>query len=140
MELLTRPWAEAWGKALSRSAAFAAAAGRFSGRLGFVMSADPAAGVDDERAVLVEVDRGSCSGVRPVLDDELRSARYILKASPAIWRDVVLGRLDAVSAVLSGRLRLARGSLLTIGPHLAMARELLAVASGLETNYPGEPA
>lgn len=126
LEPFTHPWSAAWLEALATSREFAEAARGFRGRVAFVVSSTFADG--DGPAVAVEIEDGRCVAAAPVAVEEAQRARFALAADPATWQGVLDGSVDPAGAVLSGRIRLLRGSLFTIAPHLALARELLRAA------------
>lgn len=125
-EPFSRPWAEAWRKTLASSREFAAASRGFRGSVAFVVTGDSPG--DEGRAVAVEIADGHVVTAATVPVTEAHNARFALGAEPHVWRGILDGSLEPAGAVLSGKVRLLRGSLLTITPHLALARELLHAA------------
>lgn len=130
--LLTEPWAALWREELAASDAFAQAAGRFSGRVAFLLRSDD--GTDD-RAVVLDIADGRCRAASGASPRDTGSVRFALQADDAVWHDILAGRDDAVVALRAGRLRLVRGTLFGLLPHLALARELLAAAGRIPTGY-----
>lgn len=61
-------------------------------------------------------------------------AAFVLSAEADTWYEVVAGRLDAVAGIARGKLRLEKGSLLTLTMHAGAAKALIRTAVGV----PGE--
>lgn len=138
--LFTAPWAAVLERELAVDQDYRRAAANWSGSLLFVLEADFARGVDAERRLFLDLDHGLARAVRPALPGDEREARFRLAAPAAIWLQVLEGELEPAAAVMSGRLRLERGSLFSLLPHLEAARRLLACARrvGVETAAPVE--
>ena len=130
--LFTAPWAEALERELTGDDAYRRAAANWSGSLLFVLQADRDRGIDAERRLFLDLDRGFPRAVRPALPGDEREARYRLDATTAVWLDVLEGEIEPAAAVMSGRLKLERGSLFSLLPHLEAARRLLACARRVE--------
>jgi putative sterol carrier protein len=126
--LFTAPWAEALERELAADADYRRAAAGWNGTLLFVLEADFARGIEAERRLFLDLDHGNARTVRPALPADEREARYRLAAPAAVWLQVLEGELEPAGAVMSGRLRLERGSLFSLLPHLEAARRLLACA------------
>ena len=132
LEILTEPWAAAWCRALNESETYRAAAASWEGAVAIVMTADPAQGVAERRAVHLDLWHGTCRGSRVATDADLAQARYVLQASPAVWNQLLDGSLDAVAAVMAGKLSLVRGSLASLLPYVGAAKALVAAAARLD--------
>jgi putative sterol carrier protein len=126
--LFTAPWAEALERELGADADYRRAAAGWNGTLLFVLGADFARGIEAERRLFLDLDHGNARAIRPALPADEREARYRLAAPAAVWLQVLEGELEPAGAVMSGRLKLERGSLFSLLPHLEAARRLLACA------------
>ncbi|HEU4699448.1 MAG TPA: hypothetical protein VFS40_09730 [Gemmatimonadales bacterium] len=125
-------WARAWCDALNASPAYRTAAATWEGAAGLVMTNPP----DAPRAVYLDLWHGECRGVRTGDLDVLADARYVLEATRETWREVLSLRQSPVFALMSGRLRLTRGSLGELMPFANAAKELLGTASTIEAVFP----
>ncbi|KAB2962600.1 MAG: Fis family transcriptional regulator [Thermoanaerobaculia bacterium] len=126
--LFTGPWAAALERELAVDEPYRRAAAGWNGSLLFVLEADPARGLFEPRRLFLDLAHGNARAVRPALPADEREARFHLVAPAAIWLQVLDGGLEPAAAVMSGRLRLERGSLFSLVPHLEAARRLLACA------------
>jgi putative sterol carrier protein len=135
----TDAWARACCAALDASAEYRAATGDRAWSIALACDAEPAAGLDAAAAVDFELADGRCRAARATTPDAA-TADVVLRGSYATWKAVVEGVLDPVAAVMSGRLAVERGSLMSLMPLVGPARALLAVARTVPTDFPGETA
>jgi putative sterol carrier protein len=134
-EILSDEWASAWCQALNASATYRAAAASWEGAVLVAVRGDPAHGVAP-RAVFLDLWHGTCRTVRAAGPDEAAAARYALTADAATWMRLLAGALDPLAAVMSGALELTKGSVASLFPQVAAAKELVAVARSLGGSPP----
>lgn len=127
-ELFSEAWASALERELAADADYRRAAADWQGSLLFVLEPDAALGVDGRRLLFLDLDHGNARAVRPAIDGDERAARYRLAAPAAIWVELLEGDLEAGAALMSGKVRLEKGSLFSLFPHLDAAKRLLAAA------------
>jgi hypothetical protein len=106
--LFSAEWAAALERELGADPDYRRTAATWHGSLLFLLLPDAARGVPEERALFLDLDHGSTRAVRPALPDDPGRAR----------------------------LRLARGSLFSLLPHLEAARRLLACAQRVGAGAP----
>lgn len=136
MDVFSDAWAVAWAREINASDAFRVAALKWESGFVLVMQPDAEAGFREPRAVYVDLTGGGCRAGRTATDEDFAQAPYVLKASPAVWRQVLGGDLEPVGAVMTGLLDLSRGSLIGLAPWVGAAKELLSAACRVETTYP----
>lgn len=134
-EILTDAWARAWGEALNGSATYRAVAASWEGAVLVAVRGDPGRGVE-ERAVFLDLWHGTCRDARAARPGDLEAARYALTADAGTWAGLLSGTLDPMSAVMGGALDLTKGSVGSLFPQLAAAKELVAVARSLKATLP----
>ena len=137
LEAFSSEWALAWCGALNASTEYRSTAAEWEGSVALVMCADPAAGIES-RAVFLDVARGTCHGARVASPGDLDAAAYIIEAAPDVWRELIAGRSAPLMALMTGRLRLIRGSIAALLPFANAARELVASASSIPARFPGD--
>ncbi len=135
-EVFSDAWARAWGEQMSGSAKYRQAAARWEGAVVLVMEADAALGVPVERAVCADLWHGDCRHSGEASPPERAQAAVVLVAGARTWRDVFDGRTDPVFGLMSGALRLERGSLAALFPFTAAAKEMVAAARRVEASFP----
>ena len=134
-EILSDEWASAWCEALNASATYRTAAASWEGAVVVAVRRDPGRGVEP-RAVFLDLWRGACREARAAAPADETAARYVLTADATTWVGLLSGALDPLAAVMSGALELTKGSVVSLFPQVAAAKELVAVARGLRGSPP----
>ena len=127
MQVFTEEWCTACCERLNARPAYRSAAAQWEGAVVLMMTADPALGIDADRAVFMDLHHGACRGSRMAGDDDLRTAAYVFQAGPATWKRLLAGG-DPMPEVMSGSLKLARGNLFALAKFAGAAREMVAAA------------
>ena len=127
-DLFSHSWAAALERELTENADYRRAAAGWKGSLLFTLEPDRTLGFSSERNLFLDLLHGSARAVRPALPTDLGAASFALTGPAAVWLDLLEGRLQAGAALMGGRLKLTRGSLFQLLPHLAAARALLECA------------
>lgn len=135
-ELFSESWAVDWGEELRRSAAYRQAAATWEGDLVLELAADTAVGVLETRAVYLDLWRGDCRDARSAVAADCEAAKYFIAADPTSWMRVLRAEVAPVAAIMRGMLRLRRGSVAGLMPHVPAAKELVLAATRIETSYP----
>lgn len=137
-EVFTEAWARACCEALNASERYRRAAAEWEWPIVLAMTADPAHGVPEARAFHLDLFRGECRGTRPATEEDRERAAYVMEAGPGAWREILSGRLEPVTALMQGKLRLARGSLFALARYADAAREMVAAAGTVDAVFPGD--
>nr|BCX00245.1 MAG: hypothetical protein KatS3mg041_0291 [Bacteroidota bacterium] len=122
-----------WCEALNASPSYREAARDWEGALVLV---SVRGGL--ERAVYLDLHRGSCRGVRVIAPEEIEQAAYVLVGEEAVWEQVIVHGLDPVLALMSGRLRLRKGNPLALSRYMAAARLLTEIAREVFSSPAGD--
>ncbi|MEO8200922.1 MAG: Fis family transcriptional regulator [Gemmatimonadota bacterium] len=134
-EVFSRSWAEEWCLTLNSSESYRGAATAWEGSVALVMTRDASAR-SPQRAIFLDLWHGECRGARVATDQDLDEATYVLSGLASSWRDVLTGRLAPLMAVMGGKIRLTRGSIASLVPYAAAARELVTTATEMENVFP----
>lgn len=135
-EIFTGDWARAWCRELNESEAYAAAAEDWEGALILRVQADPSYGIEEDRAVWVDLHHGACRGARAAADDDAGATPYLIQADPYSWKRILDGEMDPISGLMRGKLKLERGSVVELARYVRAAKELVRAAGRVETAYP----
>jgi putative sterol carrier protein len=136
LEVFTREWAAACCERIRSHEGYRAAGAGWAEAVVLVMTADPARGVPADRAFWLDLHGGSCRGTRAATPADLEQAPYVLTAGPAAWEQILAGRLDPVTALMTGRMHLARGGLFALAKHAGAARELVHAVGEVPAVFP----
>lgn len=128
-------WAHAWGEELNANPAYREAGATWEGDLVLEMAGSD--GVP-ARAVYLDLYRGICRAARQASTQDLAEARYRFQASQEAWRRVLTGVVSPAVAILTGQLKLARGSLADFLPYVSAATALLHAGGAIEADFPDE--
>ncbi len=137
-EVFTDDWAIAWMSELNQSESYQKAAQTWEWPLVLVMEADPDEHIPAERSVYVELYHGRCLSAHVASAEDLATAPYVITADPYTWREVMEGKLEAITGLMRGRLVLTRGNMVVLARYVAAASELVKAASRIESVFPGE--
>ena len=135
-EIFTHPWAQDFCQALNANERYRRVARTWEGALLLVMEADPTRGIPTTRAVYLDLHHGECRGARAAGPEDADAAPYVLTATPAVWKAILQGELPPIAAILRGKLRLTKGNMMALVPHVRAAQELVATAARLPTRFP----
>jgi ribonucleoside-diphosphate reductase beta chain len=138
--LFTQEWAVALGDALEASAVYRDAARRWEGAVCFECTASP--GHDaPPAAVFLALAHGHCHAARLATDDDRRAARYVISGPLPAWLTVLRGEEAPTVALMRGHLRLTKGALPMLLPHVGAANALVEVARAVSpVDSDGVPA
>lgn len=137
-EVFSQPWAEDWARGINASEAHREAARTWEGGIVFC-TGEP--GEPGARAVFLDLWHGDCRAARTAGRPEWDEARFVIRAPLATWREVLSGRLAPITALMTGRLKVTKGSVAALLPYVAAARELVNAAARVEgTTFPEEGA
>jgi len=136
VEVFTEEWSRACQRRLNERPGYRAAAADWTDPVVLWMSADPAQGIPEDRAVYLDLYRGECRATREASAEDRDRAPIVFHAGAAAWRQLLEGGMDPVTAVARGLLRLERGSLLMLARYAAAAREMLAAAASAGGCFP----
>ena len=127
-------WVQAWAEALNASPEYRAAASSWEGTVAATVTDPPA--LEPEGAVFLDLHRGECRAARVASPGDLADATFVLDGPPSAWRELLAGQASALTALMSGRIRLRRGQLAALLPHAGSARELVRLATRVSTEFP----
>ncbi len=132
LEAFSHQWAQAWARALNESDEYRSAAASWEGAVGLLLDDGEPAG---RRAVLLDLWHGACRSARITDPDNLDAARFVFRGSSAAWRQILTEGGSPVLALMTGRIRLAKGDLSALLPYAGAARELLSLAGSVPTRF-----
>jgi putative sterol carrier protein len=131
-------WAEAYKDAINQNALYRRAAADWDqGSVAMVCKAEPAWGLSDAPAIVLDLARGECRGVRYTDDLDLDDAAFVIEASYAQWSAIIRGELDPILAMLTSQLKLTKGHLPTLIKDVESSKQLVLSASQVPTEFLG---
>ena len=137
-EIFTEEWAQLWHDKINENENYRVAAAKWEGAIGLIMSDDEAMGIPEQRAVIADLWHGDSRGAKAGSPEDIEDVPYVIKATPEVWKKVLAGKTDPIVGLMGGKLKLAKGSLISLLPYAKAAKELVASASRVETTFPEE--
>ena len=134
VEAFSEAWTQEWCQVLNGRPTYQAAAAGWEGPVALVMTRDGSR--PTTRAVYLDLWHGHCRAARIASEADLEEARYILTGSAQAWRGVLSGSMAPLTALMSGQIRLSKGSMASLLPYAAAARELMTAAMEMEITFP----
>ena len=132
-DVFSAAWVQAWATELASSEAYQKAAAAWEGSIALQLT-DPAPGAP--AAVFLDLWHGECRQARPASGSDLETADYLLSGSTEVWRQVLAGQVEPIFGLMTGKLKLARGSLASLTPYMAASKELVAAATRVPSRWP----
>jgi Putative sterol carrier protein len=135
-EWFTEEWARAWQEQISESHAFRKAASNWEWPLVLVLQKEPLIGIPEDRGVYFDLFHGECRAWRLAAAEDFDNAAFVISSDAMTWKQVLDGELEPFFGLIRGKLKLVKGSMLTLAPYVVAARELVATAKLLDTKFP----
>ncbi|BBD73809.1 Fis family transcriptional regulator [Sulfodiicoccus acidiphilus] len=134
----SREWAEAYCKALSEDKAYndAGKGWQWDVVLSVVnLPTELSRQLNADKAALkLQLREGKCLGVEFAIG-AVPDAPYVLEADYSTWSKVIQGKLEVVGAMLSGTIRLKRGSMVSLARYTNAAVAMARVTTKLSTKF-----
>ena len=133
----TDAWFQELIAQINDSEDYLAAAAAWEGDISFLVEAEPDRGIARDVWGRLDLWHGTCRGGGLVDEERGRASAYVIGAPYSRWKEVVLGDLDPVRAMMQGKLRV-QGDLPTIVRYVRAANELVNLCGEVETTFPDE--
>lgn len=131
-EVFTASWVDAWAGEIRGSDAYRQAAATWEGSVALAMS-----GLDSgERRVFLDLWHGDCREARVASEAELEQADFVLAADVAVWRRILARDLDPIMGLMTGKVKLRRGSLAKLTPQMNASKEMVLAATRVPSSFP----
>jgi putative sterol carrier protein len=134
-EVFTHDWAVAWGEAIRASDGYRMAARRWQWPMVITMTLGTELDLA-ERSVFLDLFEGDCREARYASETDRATVPFIISGDFHAWKQVLEHDLDPILALMTGKLKLAKGSLAALIPYVTAARELVASAAQVPYRFP----
>ncbi len=134
-EMFTHEWAVACGDQIRANEDYRKAARTWKWPMVLTMKANAELGLP-ERSVYLDLFEGDCREARAAQPADLERAHYVIGADPRIWKEVLDRDLDPIPGLVRGKLKMVKGSLVSLLPYVAAAKEMVNSAANVDTRYP----
>ena len=127
-------WLDEYADAIRTSAALLEATHEWEGDITLVVDAEPEKNVPGDVWAWFHLHRGEFLGAKLVGPDEGERARFVIRASYSVWKDVIQGRIEPVRGMTQGKLKLS-GDLPVLTQHMAAVAQLVALAGRVTSGF-----
>ncbi len=103
-----------------------------------IVKAEPSAGIPEDTAMILDVDRGQCRSCTIVPAARAEEAAFVIVAPYATWRIVMKKELDPIKGMMQGKLKLTKGHMPTMVKYVHSSRELVNTIGNIDTTFPAE--
>ena len=134
-EMFTHDWAVACGEQINANEDYRKAALSWHWPLVLIMTAAPGLSLS-ERSVYLDLFEGGCREARTATPADVENVPYVISADPKTWRRMLERDLEPIFALMRGKLKLVKGSLVSLLPYVAAAKEMVLSAACVETRFP----
>lgn len=131
-DFFSESWLQAWQDEIAASDAYREAAATWEGTLIFRLRGEGAL-PNAQSAIFLDLWHGACREARFVTPDD--EADYIMEAALPVWKSLLSGQAQPIMALMTGKLKLVRGSLAALTPYVQASQELVAAASRVPTQF-----
>ncbi len=113
----------------------------WEGSVVLVFQADPAAGIESDRFIFLDLWHGDCRWLKPVPEAQGRAGDFVLEAEYGRWERIVKGELNVVKELATRQLKLTPFDFkkaVKLAAASQAALRLVGLAGEVETRFPGE--
>ena len=127
--LFSDSWMSSWMRTINASEAYREAGKKWKDAI--VLRFDDGLNADGKKhtGFFLDLENGSCKQLRYAGEADLQSAPYILTAPYHIWEKLIRDNKDPLFMIMSGVIRVEKGSMLTLGLQRNAAKALLSAAA-----------
>lgn len=130
IEVFTEPWAELFRDEINQSADYRKHGATWEAPIALEMSFRGSA---ENRTVLLDLHQGSCEQARCGSPGD---AGLVIRSDVAGWKKILAGSMDPIWGIMSGQLKLVRGSLSELIPYALAAKALVDSAARIDASFP----
>lgn len=130
----TDEWVKALCRECNKSQAYREAARNWEGDMYFVT--EPEGPVKEKIVMYMDLWHGECRSACLIADESEKSPAYRMTAPYGVWKQILEKKLDAVQAMMTGRLNV-KGDMAQIMKMPRAAVELTNCTLLIDTEFPG---
>jgi putative sterol carrier protein len=133
----SEPWAAAYKSAVNDNPLYKSAGKDWThGAVALIVKADPSIAIDQDMAILLDVDAGVCRGASYLSGESARTqAAFAVEGPYDNWKRLIVENQDPIKALMQGKLKLTKGHLPTMIRYVESSKQLLASAHEVATEY-----
>lgn len=134
LEIFSDQWAEEWKEQLNANTNYREAAKDWEWTLSLVMTNEQG----DEVCLFLDLWHGECKEISKCHDQVKKQADYVITGKEKHWKEIFNKKTEPMTALMQGKLKVKKGSLIALSGYTAAAKELLKSAIAIPSHFPGE--
>ena len=131
MEVFTEPWTERFREEINDSDSYRSHGATWNAPIALEMSFT---GDAPSRTVVLHLHHGTCE--RASCGHGSDGVGLVVRTDVPGWQRILAGRMDPIWGIMSGKLKLVRGSLSELVPYARAAKALVDSAARIEATFP----
>jgi putative sterol carrier protein len=109
------------------------------GVVAYLVKADPAVGIPEDTAMLMDLHGGECRSAKLVSGKEAEAAApFVIVGSYAQWKQVIKREIDPTKALMQGKLKLTKGHMPTMVKYVHASKDLVESTAKVPTKFRDE--
>ncbi len=137
VDVFSDAWCKAWEEKVRASREFAVYNKGWQGDIGCIMQKDPDKNVPQDQYLYLDFEDGVVKGIRMVDKATAENAKFVISGPYVRWKQVALRELDAVKAMMQGKLKL-KGNLPYVVKYLKGVQESIRCLTEVEAKFPDD--
>ena len=137
LDVFSDEWCKDWEDKVKNSKDFAVYNQGWQGDIGCVMQKDPDKKVTEDQYLYLDFADGVVNGLRMVDRETAENAKFVITGPYVRWKQVALRELDAVKAMMQGKLKL-KGNLPYVVKYLKGVQESIRCLTEVESKFPDD--
>ena len=137
LDVFSQDWCRAWEEKVRASKDFAVFNKGWEGDIGCFILKDTTAGLLEDQYLYLDFEDGKVNGICMVDREKAEKAKFIISGDYIRWKQVALKELDAVKAMMQGKLKL-KGNLPYVVKYVKGVQESIRCLTELESRFPDD--
>lgn len=138
LQVFTQSWAEIWKDEINKSEMFRKYGATWEWPIALKMNADPASGLNEDRAVYLDLWHGECREARAAKQEDLNTVPYMISGDIEVWKKILNKQLDSTAALMTRKTKLERGNILKLSKYSNASKHMVEAATLVPSKFPGE--
>ena len=130
-------WCQAWEDMVKDSKDFAVYNKGWEGDIGGVILKDPGGNIPDDQYLYLDFHDGVVNGIHMTDQATAENAKFVISGDYIRWKQVALRELDAVKAMMQGKLKL-KGNLPYVVKYLKGVQESIRCLTEVPSQFPDD--
>ena len=126
-------WMKVLAEEVNRSELYRKAAAKWEGDFYFIV--EPGPGLAEPVILYIDLWHGEAREAGMVVDEGAKDPEFVVRAPVGVWQQVIEKKLDAIQALMTGRLKLA-GTMSKVMRFPKAVYELVNCATRVPTEFP----